>query len=435
VIDEIRIERALRQGPPFATGYAQRPLPFGATAQRRGMSLVALVVAAILLVVAVAGASLIGSGGRGLSSLLAGLPTSAPTWVATGNMVNPRDVGSMTLLDDGMVLVAGGADGPGVVQAAAELFDPRTLTWIATGDMGQARTSHTATLLPDGRVLVLGGGTDEYNNGPALRTAEVYDPAGGHWAPVGSMTEARLLHTATMLSDGRVLVAGGMGVSGSLDSAELYDPATNTWTPTGSLAQDRGNHRAILLQDGRVLVVGGVTGGGGGGCCLALSTAEVYDPRTGTWAPAAGMVDLHGGSTATLLLDGRVLVVGEINGELNGNGLAHGVLYDPGTGSWSPTSDMINPLANIADTLLDGRVLFVGGNIYSGPFRYVGWPTAQIYDPETDTWSAAPNMLAVRGEGQQAITLADGRVLVVGGRTSPRTLSNPIAEVYDAGGS
>ncbi|HET8840723.1 MAG TPA: kelch repeat-containing protein, partial [Ktedonobacteraceae bacterium] len=183
---------------------------------------------------------------------------SPGTWAATGSMQQPRSGYTATLLKNGLVLVAGGVGPNGNVLASAELYNPATGTWTATGSMLQARYIHTATLLPDGRVLVAGGGLP---GSAVLASAELYNPATGTWTATGSLLQARYIHTATLLPDGRVLIAGGFGVSGSivttLGTAEIYTPLAGVWTSTGSMLQARYLHTATLLPDGRVLIAGG----------------------------------------------------------------------------------------------------------------------------------------------------------------------------------
>ena len=325
-------------------------------------------------------------------------------WVATGGMVHRRTDGhSVTLLGDGRVLVAGGGGGvDGSAWRTAELYDPATGTWVATGDMLEARRHHTATLLADGRVLVTGGGTSTAIE-KVLASAEVYDPRTGAWTSTASLRGPRQGHTATLLPDARVLIAGGQD-----RTAEIFDPVTGTWTATTEMSEPRDVSTATRLLDGRVLFVG--------------ATAHLYDPTTASWTPTGSMAQgRSGGHTATLLQDGRVLVAG-LSAPLPRQGAE---LYDPRTNSWTRTSDMVEPRAWFAAGLLsDGKVLVTG----SGDGGYGGSPTAELYDPGTGTWALAPNMLSEHGY-HEGVTLDDGSFLVVGG--FPR--GEPSAETYDVG--
>ncbi|MGD0248584.1 MAG: kelch repeat-containing protein, partial [Candidatus Limnocylindrales bacterium] len=156
--------------------------------------------------------------------------------------------------------------------ASAELYDPKTGTFSLTGSMTTVRYAHTATMLSDGRVLIAGGYVGGGVNLKSLASAELYDPKTGTFSLTGSMTTARVGHTATMLSDGRVLIAGGFDGSKVLASAELYDPKTGTFSPTGSMTDGRDSHTATMLSDGRVLIAGG------SGNSNVLASAELYQP-------------------------------------------------------------------------------------------------------------------------------------------------------------
>jgi hypothetical protein len=207
---------------------------------------------------------------------------SGRTWTATGNMDGVRYAHSATPLPDGTVLVAGG-HGSGYYDTlnSAERYDPSSGTWAAIGSMGGAREGHTATRLPDGTVLVVGNITigDTYN---PLASAELYDPANGTWIATGNMDGRGSQSTATLLLEGTVLVAGGgsgsTGVRGLLASAELYDPGSGIWAATRTMARGRAGHTATLLLDGTVLVAGGA----GGSSDSVLASAELYDPGGGS---------------------------------------------------------------------------------------------------------------------------------------------------------
>ena len=358
-------------------------------------------------------------------------PVIAPAWTATGSMNGVRFVHTATLLANGKVLVAGGGGNvvevenalwnPPVLVATAELYDPSSGSWTATGSMNGVRFLHTATLLADGRVLVVGGAdsiTETSVN--ALATAELYDPATGTWAATGSMIGAHARHTATLLPDGRVLVAGGGGSgagSDSLATAELYDPATGSWTATGSMIEARTEHTATLLPDDRVLVAGGDSSSG-----PQLASAELYDPGTGSWTATGKMVRDHAGHMATLLPDGRVLVLG---GSSAVAPEATAELYDPSTGSWAATASMNGEhIGGTASLLEDGSVLVAGGGSSGGSGG------EELYDPSTGSWTATASMLEGR-TNHTASLLDDGTVLMAGGVSPGGMLAS--AELYDPG--
>ncbi|OJT21393.1 hypothetical protein BO221_26590 [Archangium sp. Cb G35] len=285
--------------------------------------------------------------------------------------------------------------------------------WTSTASTAASRSGHTATLLPDGKVLVAGG---TGSSGPPA-TAEVYGPATGSWSATGSMLSVRGSHTATLLSDGKVLVTGGSSASDTpLVTAEVYDPAKGTWSAVGYMGSARSNHTATRLPDGKVLVAGGY-----GRSPVYLATAEVYDPATGTWSATGSLMSSRYGHTATLLPDGKVLVVG---GYGVGSTLLLAEVYDPATGTWSAAGPMTSSRYGLTATLmLDGKVLVAGGN----DSRLAYLATAKVYDPATGTWSATRSM-AMPHSGHTATLLPDGKVFITGGTngTAP-----PAAEVYD----
>jgi N-acetylneuraminic acid mutarotase len=223
------------------------------------------------------------------------------------------------------VLVVGGADDANTALPSAELYDPATGIWTATGSLHTARYLHTATLLSNGQVLVAGGYHD-------LTSAELYDPVTGTWAVTGGLNTGRQTHTATLLPNGQVLVAGGNGTSGSLDSTELYDPANATWTAARSLNIARSQHAATLLPSGQVLVAGGEDNSN-----YPFST-ELYDPATGSWMIGESLDATRENHTATLLLTGQVLLAGGYQSGF----LTSAELYDSATGSTNLTTQTIS---------------------------------------------------------------------------------------------
>jgi hypothetical protein len=236
------------------------------------------------------------------------------------DMLTPRRGHSTTLLASGSVLVAGGVEHRGrgfPATTASEIYEPTKEVFRPGQHMVQGRWLHTATLLADGRVLLAGGRPDDYPGAyasPALSSAELYDPATGEFASTGSLLSSRYGHSATRLSDGRVLVLGGETTAGfgsgaaQVTTAEIWDPATGEFTAFGSLADGRGFHAAVELNDGTFLLVGGNRNEG-----LPSSTTELFDPATGASTPGPTMSDWRVRATATRLPSGEVLVVGGNN--------------------------------------------------------------------------------------------------------------------------
>ena len=223
-------------------------------------------------------------------------------------------------------------------------------------------------------------------------------PGEWRWALTGSLNEARSGHTATLLSDGRVLVAGGLAPSAITASAEVFDPVAGVWSVVGSMAAPRVGHTATRLADGRVLVVGGYLPG---------NVAELFDPATDTWRYAGGRgVGFPDWHAATRLDDGRVLVTGE-------NVTAR---YDPASESWTGEPKWWNMAHHAAALMGDGRVLICGGydNSVNFPYDSGYLDFASIFDPQTDEWGYSPSMTQPRVD-HTATRLLDGRVLVVGG--------------------
>jgi hypothetical protein len=237
------------------------------------------------------------------------------------------------------------------------------------------RHGHTATVLGDGTVLIAGG-TDA--SGRALDSAERFDPATGTWTAVGPMRDARTGHQAVGLPDGRVLVAGGAlrtGSTGGTDAAlaycELFDPATGRFTPTGELGTARVGHQATPLPDGTVLVTGGDAAGvqpDGTFRAGSLATTERYDPATGRWTPAAPMAGPRTRHRAIALRTGHVLIVGGTAGPGFASGYRDAARYHPGTGTWVRVGGLAGGRwAHALAELADGRVVAAGGIGLAGP--------------------------------------------------------------------
>jgi galactose oxidase-like protein len=284
--------------------------------------------------------------------------STTSTFIDGAGIFPPRDSLTATLLLNEKVLIAGGfAPLCGPPALIAELFDPNTGMFAYTGAIANDRSGHTATLLVSGKVLLVGGG----NNG----VAELYDPATGIFSPTGSLSTDRSFPTATLISGDRVLIAGGYAscigstngpVCTIASTAEIYDPIMQTFTDTAPLA--RAGHTATLLPDGTVLMAGGFDQSGN-----ALDTLVRFDPSTQIFNPAGKMTTPRAGHTATLLPSGLVLITGGYvpNGP---PALASAELYDPATQNSTPVAPLhVARTGHHATLLLDGRVLITDGSV------------------------------------------------------------------------
>jgi hypothetical protein len=339
--------------------------------------------------------------------VLAAVGLGAGTWRATAaprcNLLGGNF--SATPLADGRVLaIVSGQGEPPTLQA--EIYEPAGNHWTpASID----REATTVTPLADGRVLLLGG-SQWCMLGP-----ELYDPKTDTLSPAASMIAPNgFTFTATRLHSGKVLATGLRWPSfdsAPLAVAELYDPATNRWSRAGSMNVVRKGARAILLGDGRVLVVGGANEAGQDQPSSLIS-AEVYDPVANTWSAAGEMRTNDGGRYASYALaplgNGMALAAG---GGEDGTPASTAELFDPATRSWSTTSRMTYARSDASATLLpDGRVLVLGGQGISGEWLTTG----EIFDPHTNRWTLVAATLKTGRQGQVAVPLRDGRIFVTG---------------------
>jgi hypothetical protein len=274
--------------------------------------------------------------------------------------------------------------------------------------MNAERAAHSATRLPDGKVLIAGGFREEGTTEVAIASAEIFDPATNSFAATNDMNEPRNGHTATLLSNGKVLLAGGWNQEGRTATAELYDPQTGTFEYTGSLMAPRQGLTATLLKNGKVLIAGGDSSRDN-----PQLTAELYDPTTGIFIPAGNLRGGRFGHTATLLTDGRVLFIGGTSGA--DNILASSEIYDPETGQFTSTShtNMVR-YKHTAVLLGDGNVLIAGGadqQDWNGKYK-----SAEIYEVKTGTFTQISDLNQERFKlADAAVLLSNGNVLIGGG--------------------
>jgi N-acetylneuraminic acid mutarotase len=346
-------------------------------------------------------------------SMAGAQPALAQDWVLAANPLVNRANHTATRLKDGKVLVAGGSGDSGTL-SSCQLYDPATNTWTTVGDLKVPRAGHTATLLDDDTVLVAGGS----NASVSQKTSELYDPSAKTWDYTnGELVTARDTHTASRLSGGRVLVAGGRGgfSNEAAKRAEIYNPTTKTWASTGDLKGARYRHTAVVLNGDKVLVSGGMLDS-------PLKSNETFTEPTWTEIdPLETQRTMH---SAVLLTGGRALVAGGLS--------PHNVIitevYNPSTTDWTRTGDLGSSRALFTTTLLpSGKVLAAGGQFYYPDFSVGLRNSAELYDPVTDTWGPAGFLNEARF-AHTATLLLDGRVLVVGGYGSTGILAS--AELY-----
>lgn len=340
----------------------------------------------------------------------------------------PVDARHGVVLPDGRVLVVGPDVTLGGGLTFVLEFDPATGSFAPIGQRLGALESVTA--LKDGRLLIVGlpQGPSGRADGPPM-TGAIFDPATGGTTEVGDTVVPRFGHVAVLLADGRVLLVGGEP-AGATASAVILDPATGLFSETGSMTRPRGlGASATLLEDGRVLVAGGAGG-------APDDLAELYDPATGMFSATGRMSQARTDFSATVLPDGRVLFAGGYSTEdASGTpGLATvGDVYDPTTGTFSPTEPMATPrFRHVAAILRDGRVLIAGG--IDAPPRSARTRAAEIFDPATGRFEPTGPLTAARGN-TSAVVLPNGDVLVfgdanfAGGGTDPN-LNARSAEVF-----
>ncbi|MGH7601828.1 MAG: Kelch repeat-containing protein, partial [bacterium] len=290
------------------------------------------------------------------------------------------------------------------------------------GSMSTARAAHTATLLPNGKVLIAGG----FANSTYYATAEIYDPDSKTFTPTSTMNATRANHGATLLPNGKVFIVGGYSTAGGGDlaSAEVYDPATGRFTPTGPMSMAREGGGAILLKNGKVFVAGGGLAG--------TPSAELYDPATGSFAPAGSMTTARTAHTMTMLQDGRILICGGHHGRRSTIVIhASAEIYNPTTDTFTATGDMTTRRHKQDAALLpNGQVLINGGSDERDDQG--AYASAEIYNPATGAFRAIGKMPTIRYKHPgTSILLPSGKALLAGG-ASNAVIYDPVNNTFIA---
>jgi hypothetical protein len=334
----------------------------------------------------------------------ASISTSANS--ATGSlspaspMLQPRSGHTATLLANGKVLIAGGMRRNQDFYKSAELYDPATGKFQTTGEMSMGRVGHLAVLLRSGKVLIAGGWIGGHDT---TDEAELYDPATGRFTVISKMTTRRARPSAALLANGNVLIAGGEdhdARDAAIASAEIFDVNSLQFRPTGALRHARGGQTATLLNDGRVLMAGG-------GNSVLLASAELYDPKTETFTETGSLITPRHKHTAGLLPDGRVLVAGGSDQRDWSGNLSSAEIYDPRTGRFLAAASLNESRFKLPDEavqLPSGRLLVAGGS-----------KQAEVFDPVSGTFSLVAGQMNDRWHYMSETKLRDGRVLLAGG--------------------
>jgi hypothetical protein len=347
--------------------------------------------------------------------LLAASPASAAPahdqWQPAAPMANPRLEQSSAVLADGDVLVAGGATGSGSAIKSAEIYDHSSGTWSAASDMPTGIAQGTAVTLASGDVLVVGGVTSD--SSPPVNTGLLYDPRSDSWTSVtNTMSTSRgLFAPAVLMPSGKVLIPGGSGNTG-VTKADVYDPATNSFEPAAPMTSPRARACAAPLPNGDVLVAGGVVG-----LLQPTQSAEVYDPRTDSWTPVRnGMSSPRAECGAAVLPDGRVIVAGGLSSSPNPTPTETATtdIYDPNTNSFTPGPAMPHARAQFDVAPLSGEGVVVTGGVTNPGLGVAADASTDVYLASANRWIQASDLPRITA-GASMNTLPDGRVLLAGG--------------------
>jgi N-acetylneuraminic acid mutarotase len=353
---------------------------------------------------------------------------AAPTWsVIAGRMSDARELPEAVVLQDGRVLVISGIR-LGALSTAVDVYNPVTNMWATpAASLHTGRYLFAAAVLRDGRVLVTGGLTvvtvDDVPTATLLASTEIYDPAHDTWTPGPDLPFPTVAPRAVTLGDGRVLVIGGLTSDGLTSSTALFDPAIAAWTSGAPMSYARLLPDATPLADGRILVTGGFTNDDRQS---SVAFAELFDPSTSSWSPAGQMSIGHTLGIATRLQDGRVLVAGGADSNLNPALLANTDIYEPITNTWHPANPMsIGRVFFAGGLLADGSVIVAGG---LGP-DYGLLQTAELYDSQHDRWAQTIQSLSAPRAAMAGAVVGDGRRFLVAGGLANRD----VFQMFDTG--
>ena len=365
------------------------------------------------------------------------------------HLVSPRFAHDATLLDDGRVMVSGGWTGVADTNEIhpfpvvfSQIFDPETGTWTLTGRIEPEESEglpgflvfSPATGLPDGRLASMALSEESLSGSPDDVTSAIvaFDPETGEWTHLSDIPSNRIFTDIIALSNREILVVGGLDLKAMssasatldvVDIVESYNTDTGEWQTLGPMNEAAMEVSLVLLNDGRVMAVGGA---GNFDTQLETARAEIFDPATGSWTVTGDLNTPRASVKTIALTDGRVLAAGGFGSYIQAFGDSPtSEIYDPETGEWDVTGPMsVQRFRHTLTLLPDGRVLAVGGEEQVGDYMLLS--STEIFDPETNAWSAGPELSQPRS-GHSATLMPDGNVLLAGGISQDGEQRFPVA--------
>lgn len=320
----------------------------------------------------------------------------AQSWVYTGSMHKERRHHITQLLDNGMIIVAGGTGDAQISMADCEIYNPATGEWSESTSMKVPRERHTVHKLADGSLIVIGGNRGSTGNNLVTGSIERYDPTTDTWTEVASLETPRQNHTSVQLLNGKILIMGGY-TGGITANCELFDPATNTVSSAAPMHHNRHDHHSILLDDGKVLTAGGRDGGS---ASTYLRTAELYDPATDTWQDVGNMEQARDHGSLVRFEDGTVLTTG---GRKSQSEIAPGAeVFNIAAETWETIEPLHVPRTWPGAVLMPNNRYLITGGYYGGDLNTNSvvdcTPICEWYNKDDRTWYYAPELNKQRGQ-------------------------------------
>ncbi|WP_413575488.1 Kelch repeat-containing protein [Bdellovibrio sp. HCB290] len=351
---------------------------------------------------------------------------SLGSWSSLGTLKNGvRGLHTANISGDYLILL-NGITGTTSPVTMAEKIDMSKFTWRRQGNLAKDRALHVTALLPNGKVLVAGGLSQTSSTNTPLDSTEIFDPATGLWSAGPALPSPRLFSHATVLTDGRVLVAGGLdGAFARTATTAIYNPASNSWSAGPSIAVPRVGHSSHLLPNGKVIIIGGAAHPT---TSAPTEKTEIFDPATNQWTYGPDMPTAVSEFSSATLSDNTILILGGLTTAAT-TSITTVQAYNPSTNSFTTKTPMtLGRYQAAAAVLPSGNVLLTGGWASTGSMT----ATTEIYNVSANTWSAGPSLSANR-RAHGAISLPSGKILVTSGVTNLTfpSIAAKTSEIYN----